>query len=628
MIGTMTEHDGDGVLGSHLGKLDDNETISFRTVGLSACTIVDAISEMMLMATGCRTTKPLIHAMASPSISYNEADWALYWDAFETEFGLHGHPYLEVRHLKYGKGGRTAEHAHRVYLRIDIDGRAIRTSHSAIRQEKISRIAEHLAGERFTSGCFNRAVIARLRREGRAEIADAMVRAGLADRQAVAAPTSSERAMTERLGDLAADEVWRRAASAWRRSDTGAALKAALAEAGLRLAMGDKVPVVVSPGGAAHPLLRAVNKGGERQRGQSVRKAELEARLKDLDLPAAGDLRPVPGFDAGAFAITNLDRLPLTGVTTPATTADMGHDMSVSPDPAPQLTREQDAASLKLENTEPVPARTEPVRLLSAEQEMALRELENAFHSTAADRAKAARQAIEAEVVAGVEQRRLNQALRQRMEAEFSSWDLPGIGVTGWRDNYRAELAGLPKKYGPHLRWVDRLDAEKRRVVLRSGATVNLAPTRTWTQEPGGRDAMAIMIAHARKRGWSSVTISGSANWRTEMTKAATRAGLKVTDADLVAIAQAEKARIAHEHLLEDWWRARDTFLNAPSGQRRTERAAVIALLERIERHPGILDIIADETRRRILEADLEALERYRVARLERLPDERPPGPG
>lgn len=112
-------------------------------------------------------------------------------------------------------------------------------------------------------------------------------------------------------------------ADAWRRADSGAAFLAALAELGLRLAMGEKVPVLVSPGGATHPLLRAINNGGERAQGKPIRKADLEARLREIVLPEVGNVKTPPGFDAGAFAVINLDRLPplAAGTVTPASAA-------------------------------------------------------------------------------------------------------------------------------------------------------------------------------------------------------------------------------------------------------------------------------------------------------------------
>jgi hypothetical protein len=266
----MTEHDGGQGLAIHLAKLEDNESIAIRTHGLSAETIADAITELRLMSLGSRSRTPLIHAWASPSTTYSEADWECHRAAFEEEFGLEGHPCVEVFHIKLGHGGRVARHVHRVYLRLDPEGRAIRTSFSAIRQEKVSRISEVMAGERLTPGCFNKAVIARLQREGRHDVAGAMIRAGLGEDAATAAPRPSERAMAERLADLAPDEVWRRARDAWRRSDDGSSFKTALAEARLRLARGTKGPVIVAPAGSIHPLLRAINKGGERQDGTPI----------------------------------------------------------------------------------------------------------------------------------------------------------------------------------------------------------------------------------------------------------------------------------------------------------------------------------------------------------------------
>jgi hypothetical protein len=587
MIGTMIEHDGDGVLAIHLAKLDDNETISFRTEGLSARTIVDAVSELMLMATGCRTTKPLIHAMASPSICYSDADWALYWDAFETEFGLQGHPYVQVRHLKFGKGGRTAEHAHRVYLRLDVNGQAIRTDFCAVRVQKVSRIAEFLVGERFTPGKFNRSIVDRLHEDGQHDVADAMVRAGFNENQPTCAPSSAERAMTERLNDFAADEVWRRAATAWRRSDTGAAFVAALAEYDFRLGMGRKCPVLISPGGAVHPLLRAINKGGERQRGEIVRKADLDDRLKEIVLPAATDIEPVPNFDAGLFASVNVDRLPVVQTQTPTT-----------------VDRPQDTA----------PTGTVQQRPLTSAQEAALRAMAQAFHSTAADEARAIREAIEAEVSKEVTKKRAR-ALRSRIQSERASWDMPGIGNIGWRDQYKADLAGLPSRYGAHLTWVDRLDAERRRVVLKSGATILLAPDRAWTDNTASRDTMAVMIAYAKEQGWAQITITGSPQWRDAMARAATRAGLVVADTDLEPTINEERMLIEHDSLIADWTNARNVFVTAPLEQRDAAAQAVMAQLERIADQPEVLARISDERQLRRLRADLAALERFTTAR-------------
>lgn len=604
MIAGMVEHDGHLALAIHLAKAGDNERTVFRTHGLSADTITGAIAELGMMALGCRTSKPLLHSWASPSRNYSEADWDKHRAAFEAEFGLVGFPCVEVFHLKYGKGGRTASHVHRVYLRVDIDGKAVRTSHSAVRQEKVSRIAEFMAGERFTAGCFNRAVITRLRQEGRPDVAEAMVRGGLAKAEVTAAPSSAERAMAERLHDLAADEVWRRAAAAWRRSDTGAAFKAALADSGLRLAMGEKCSVLVTPAGAIHPLLRAINKGGERQNGPTIRKAVLDVRLQGLTLPAAGDLAPVPGFDAGVFSISNLDRIPVQ--STPEL-------------PVPVVQAE--AASLPMD----------AVRILTKEQEAVLLELDNVLHSAAADRAQTIRQAIEAEVIEEVRRRKQHAALRLRVSAEQATWELPGIGIPGWRDRYRAELAGLPRKYGPYLQWVDRLDENRRQVTLTSGATVTLAPDRAWTATSGSNGVIPVMIAHAREQGWTSLTISGGPQWRAQMARAATRAGLAIADTDLQEMVGAERLRMEQEALVASWWRCRNTLAQATAEHRHSALLALFSTLEQITvADPDLTEHLTDDGQRSALAADLAHYDRYSIAQKTEMARENdfPLGPG
>ena len=599
MIGGMVLHDGHQALATHLARVDDNERIFLRTRGLSADTIADAIAELGLMALGCRASKPLIHSWASPSMTYSDADWDRHREAFEGEFGLTGFPCLEVFHLKYGEGGRTASHVHRIYLRVDLDGRAVPTSHSAARQEKVSRISEFMASERFTSGVFNASIISRLREEGRPEIADAMVRAGLDKTKAVAAPTSAERATAERLEDLAVDEVWRRCAVAWRRSDSGMAFSAAVAESGLRLAQGEKCPVIVTPAGAAHPLLRAINKGGERLNGQAIRKAELAARLNGLVLPAARKLLPIVGFEAGVFSVINLDRVPVPAPEQPAPLAQKEPVAPDAIDRVPELTAEQDAA---------------------------LAELDNALHSAAALRARDMRREIEAEIVEEVKRRRQHEALRLRIEVEKATWDLPGIGIPDWRDRYRAELAGLPAKYGPHLQWVDRLDAKRRQVTLKSGATLTLAPDRTWTTQLANIDVIPVMIAHARKRGWSGITITGEPEWREQMARAATRAGVVVVGAELQDVVAAERIHMRQAALVESWWHCRADLARSPPETRHVVLESLLHVLEQIALdETDLADRIVDAGQRRALAADLARYQRLKRARAEGLVSETGP---
>lgn len=593
MIGGLVLHDGHPALAIHLARTDDNERVIVRTNGLSATTIANVLAELRLMALGTRTRRPIIHSWASPSKTYSDADWERHREEFEAEFGLVGFPCMEVSHVKFGEGGRTACHVHRVHLRIDPDGRAVSTSHSAARQEKNSRISEFQAGERFTSGVFNRSIIERLRAEGRIAIAEAMVRAGLDKTIAAPAPTSAERQMAERLEDLATDEVWRRCALAWRRSETGMAFVEALAESGLRLALGDKCQVVVTPTGAAHPLLRAINKGGERQNGQAIRKTDLAARLKDVVLPAAGDLPTVASFGAGVYSIFNLDRVPMS---------DPAH-------PAP-VAHEEAAAKVILGRTPD----------LTVEQEAALAELDNAFHSAAALQAQEIRQQSENQIVEEVRRRR-HEALRQRLEAEQDSWALPGIGVPGWRDRYRADLAGLPAQYGPRLKWVQQLDAERRRVILKSGATLILAPARTWTTQLANLDAIPVMIAHARRRGWSSTTVTGNPEWREEMARAATRAGLKVVGEELQDIVASERLHMHQEALVASWLDERAALARSSEETRQEALSRLLRVLKQIaEDETDLVGRILDPGEQRALASDLIHYRRITHARARKWP--------
>lgn len=602
MIGGLVLHDGHPALAIHLARTDGNERTAVRTHGLSATTIADALAELRLMALGSRTRKPIIHSWASPSKTYSDADWERHREEYEAEFGLVGFPCLEVFHLKFGEGGRTACHVHRVHLRIDPDGRAVSTSHSAARQEKVSRISEFEAGERLTSGVFNKSVISRLREEGRPEIADAMVRARLDKTTAAAAPTSAERAVAERLEDLATDEVWRRCAQAWRRSDTGTAFVAALAETGLRLAHGDKCQIVVTPAGATYPLLRAINKGGERQSGQAIRKIDLAARLKGVVLPAVGDLPPVPSFGAGVFSIINLDRVPMR-----------------PPAPPAPLEHEDAAAQVILGRTAD----------LTVEQEAALAELDNAFHSAAALQAQKIRQQIENQIVEEVRRRR-HQALRQRIEAEQASWALPGIGIQDWRDRYRADLAGLPAQYGPRLKWVEQLDAGRRQVTLKSGATLILAPARTWTTQSANLEVIPVMIAHARRRGWSSITVTGNREWREEMARAATRAGLAVVGDALKHIVASERLHMHQETLIASWLDERAALARSNEETRQEALSRLLRVLEQIaEDETDLVGRIIDPGEQEALASDLIHYRRITQARAQEAAAEfRSPRPG
>jgi hypothetical protein len=316
-------------------------------------------------------------------------------------------------------------------------------------------------------------------------------------------------------------------------------------------------------------------------------------------LPPASQFGPVTGFDPCAFAIINLDRMP-----PPA--ADLALDRD-----------DEDAGSVA--PSAPVP--------LTPEQEAALLDLEEAFHSAAAAEAKAMRKAIEAQVADDISRRRKTEMLRQRIAEEKASWQQPSIGVVGWRDAYRAQLAGLPKAYGAHLRWVEKLDAERRRVVLKSGVTITLAPTQARATNAAA-DTVAVMIAHATTQGWTRVNISGGPEaWRIRMARAATRAGLEVADAALQDVVAAERARMDGQRLLAQWRGIGQTLAAAPLDQRKSLTDAVLQILARIAEHPEVVEFAVDDVERRVLADDLDAYRRYLMSLQEPRSGAGPPRP-
>ena len=609
MIGGLVGHDGGEALAVHLSNARENDYVRVYIEGLTAANLSGAIAELKLMATGCRAKKPLIHAWASPSIHYTEAHWQAHRTAFEREFGVEGHPRIEIRHRKSGKGGRTAEHRHWVYLRIGLDGKAVSLSNSAARTEKISRICEHMNGERLISGIYNRSVIAHLLNEGHEDVAASMLIAGLDEVQAGPSPSSKERAMTQRCKDLAADEVWLRCYRAWCRADSGPAFRAALEDAGLRLAMGQKTIVVMSPGGAVHPLLRSLNKGGARAAGKALRKADLDKRLGGMDLPMATVLKPVPGFEAGLHGITGLDR-----------------SIGVPDAPEPMLSRPDVVSSAEppppVAQPETILPEAAPQPWLSPEQERALIELEDTFASKAAARAAAIRAEIAAEVELHLEHER--RLLRERIEAETNAWKLPQISVPDWRNRYRAELAGLPREVGALLAWVDRLDAKRSRVRLKSGAMVTLAPEHV-RADHAAKDRVAVMIAHAVEQGWQEITVFGGNNaWQIAMAKAATKAGIHVVDAHLQSTVATEKTRLQRIQLLQRWAELRRDLPRAR--QEGWFDAAmwteIRELFAELDAELGIERLVADDKVRRLFIKDLEA---YRQSLDQELDDETAP---
>jgi hypothetical protein len=140
MISGATRGAGGKALGMHLSNATKNELVQTgESRGLFTDDIKDQIAELTSLASHAKTLTPLYHVHADPpeDMPWSEKDRARYWKLFEEEFKLSDRPFASVTHLKYGRA-----HEHRVYLAIDITGKAVRFDHDYARREKVNRIFE------------------------------------------------------------------------------------------------------------------------------------------------------------------------------------------------------------------------------------------------------------------------------------------------------------------------------------------------------------------------------------------------------------------------------------------------------------------------------------------------------
>ena len=240
---------------AHLQRLDTNEHMELVQVrGTVAQDLRGALTELAAVAAGTRCKRPLYHAALNIRIDEHltREQWLHAVDALEARLGLSGQPRALVMHLKKGR-----IHVHCVWSRIDAARMcAIPDSHNYRAHEETARELEQVFGHASVRGAFTG-------REGEAR----------PDRT----PRTWELQQAARTGiDL--EVLSARITALWRGSDTGAAFVAALREAGLVLALGDRRQfVIVDVDGTVHSLARRI---------EGVRVADLRARLADLDVDA------------------------------------------------------------------------------------------------------------------------------------------------------------------------------------------------------------------------------------------------------------------------------------------------------------------------------------------------------
>lgn len=348
MIAGATRGAGGAPLGRHLANAVKNEVVELlEGRGLVAEGIGDQVKELTDMASHARTLTPLyhVHADPEPGTPWDDATRSRYWRRFEQEFGFERQPFAAVRHVFDGRG-----HEHRVYKRTLTDGTAIRLDHDYARIEKINRLHEFEEGHRLTPGAHNRAVAAAFEREGRRDIAQRMRDLGFDTMPRPRAPlTPQERHMQERTGILQGD-VDVRALAAWKAGDGSQARRAALEDAGFRLAMGDKGAVLIDEGGGIHSLSKILGRASKAGGEERIGAAEVRGAIAGLDLPryvAQGEddrprrrLVPDAARDAAGAdpAPEPFDAAPALPVSAAGPAEEGTQPPPVPPEPASELT--------------------------------------------------------------------------------------------------------------------------------------------------------------------------------------------------------------------------------------------------------------------------------------------------
>ena len=536
MIAGMLVHDGDIALAGHLMSTRDNAMVSFRAHGLWSADLASALAEMCGMAAGTNTRKPLVHVWASPLMERDDVEWEEYWDRFEIEFGLVGAPYVEVTHLKFSGGGRVSRHRHRAYLRIALNGRVIPMRWSAPRLEKLSRIDEFMCGEPLTSGVFNRSVIRHLREEGLDAVAEAMISVGLDKRQAVSRCSPAERAAATRLGDVAPDHVKRQIFTIVRTGATGANLARAFDECGYRVAQGDKAIVVVTPAGNRVPVLRGYNKIAGLRGCAKMYKADLDRLLAGVDLPMASSLKPAAGASSLAPRRVGVNRREQ-----PPMAKEVPVDVLAVP-PGEPLCPPHDIES-RAPGIQPV----DPDRL-TPDQVLTLRNWMNGMFANDAP------EGVLNDPIPGDGNRPL--ADPEQLGLGEGSNDQPRILRPGWKEHYKADLAGLPASFGDRLTWIDRV-GDMRRVRLKSHELLTVTPGQIASSVPS-ENAAEVMVQLAVGMNWNWADIrGGTREWREATARFCVRAGIDVISPELQDVVLDERELMKARDLVNAWLAAR-----------------------------------------------------------------------
>lgn len=282
VISGATRGPGGPALGRHLAdrrRIRQNDrTLLGAMRGIVSEEIEFAIAELTRISSHARSKQQLYHVHLDPQFPWTEQQFERHWELFEEEFGFQNQPFVEVVHFKHDR-----LHKHRVYSRVLRSGNVIPLKYDYMRREKLSRIAEFEFNGTHIAGRHNWAVENALKKEARFDVLESVRAAGLTTaKRPEAKMTPDERHQFERTA-MDPSRVAAVALSAWHSTDSADDLIKALALQGLRLVMGDKVPVLIDLAGGAHSLTRLIGKASAAA-GMRIKAKDVQARIAGVDL--------------------------------------------------------------------------------------------------------------------------------------------------------------------------------------------------------------------------------------------------------------------------------------------------------------------------------------------------------
>lgn len=281
MIIKSSQRSGGKSLAKHLTSPVNERVTLIATFGVNSSDVAGAIAEMKMVAMGSCAKKYLYHVSASPEdgVEMTESDWERVWSLYDKEHGLHDLQYIEIEHEKNQR-----VHRHRVYNRVSLENlTAVNLSWTRLKNETVSRQLEVELGHSIIPGGNNRSVIKHLEKNGRLDIAEKLMQAGISDSHpSIVSYTHKEWQSMSRGSPL--DSMREMLADAWRSSDSSKSFMAAVTAYGFTIAQGDKTPVAIDPDGLVVPVLRAINVALKKRGEKPIRKADLEARLERLSV--------------------------------------------------------------------------------------------------------------------------------------------------------------------------------------------------------------------------------------------------------------------------------------------------------------------------------------------------------